>query len=986
MRPLYLLSLALLIFLTLGFISELVSAQDPTPTFVPTPSPTPVLVPPPIANVVNFWNWLTQNYGMFAIVIVIALLLFAFITWLAKSVVSGAAEGVKDSVKEVTKRQLQTIQARTQQDTRLREYLIHSVSEAYSNLDLKSLEEREYATEVRLREVYIPLRARGMLDETDQHMRKGADEMRFAEAGRDTRAPELTEWIARAPAGRLVVLGRAGSGKSTFLKYVALILADAWLQGKPELVTEKLKITLDPLPVPIYFPLREFGVFWAKVVKDEEKTQQLQGHALLRFLAHNFSRYGLDAPYFENLLRQGQCLIFLDGLDEVKPDLRPAMVEVVEAFVREYAAADPKHPNRYIVACRPEAYRGTTMLSQFQEVTIEPLDPDQVSHFIHRWYREVLRRGNTLTAEAEREANDKTRTLLQAIETKPQVRDLTDTPLLLTLIAILHHRHELPDSRVELYDDCTRLLLRDWEKSRPGEQGRQVYRELTPAEVPEELDRRREFLQPAAFWLLQTGLPAAPKSEWAREIATRLQLPGDAFEARARVEKFLEWAVERCNILEETDEGILQFTHHRTFQEYLAAGYLVSREEEGIQTALNLVSNRDWWETLRLMVAATRNSKRRSDFLCRALEHPEPEAVLLVASCLVELHDQYLDPAIAQEVKPKLVALMTDSHLPAKETRALAGELVGWLGDPREDANTEIPVVVPVAGATYWIGTETRDSDEYPRHQVRLNDFWIGRYPVTNAQFAKFYQADGYNIERYWTPAGWAWRNGRFEPYLEQISDKELRQAYRRWIERRKNRSEPYYWRDRRWNIPNHPVVGITWFEAMAYCAWLTEQSQVAGVKLQVWRNDQLETLNLPETWRARLPTEAEWEAAARGLAENEYPWGNTFDANLANTAENDIGHTTAVGQYPGGASHCGALDLAGNVWEWCHSLYEPYPIRAGDGREEINSVEFRVMRGGSWVDLQVGARAAFRDRDYPVNFDDDVGFRVVFSPSGAGF
>jgi formylglycine-generating enzyme required for sulfatase activity len=387
------------------------------------------------------------------------------------------------------------------------------------------------------------------------------------------------------------------------------------------------------------------------------------------------------------------------------------------------------------------------------------------------------------------------------------------------------------------------------------------------------------------------------------------------------------------------------------------------------------------------MVAATRNSKRRSDFLCRALERSEPEATLLVASCLVELRDQYLDPAIAQDVKPKLITLMTESELPAKETRALAGELLGWLGDPREDVSAAIPIVVPVPGATYWIGTDTSDqSDERPRHQVPLRDFWIGRYPVTNAQYKLFVDARGYDTENYWTPAGWAWRRGEYKPNLE-LYDKKYRDAIRAWIEGRKNRSEPYFWRDRRWNIPNHPVVGVTWFEAMAYCAWLTEKLKAQSEQLKVWHAGKLLTWKWElDALTVRLPTEAEWEAAARGLAEQEYPWGKDFDAKLANTSESNIEHTTAVGQYPAGRSHCDALDLAGNVWEWCHSIYQPYPIRPADGREQIESDKFRVVRGGSWSDDENHARAACRLRLNPGNFNLNVGFRVVFSPNSPGF
>ena len=735
MRAMFFIGVVLFLFLVLAFGVQFVTAQTPTPapTITPTPSPTPSFLPDEARRAVDWFTNLVTHYGwLVALVLGAVGVLLAVGIWLF----THTASGVGQTVQSHAKKQADATVARMQYDEHLREYL-ENFRRTYAFLDLKSLDERGgYDTDVRLREVYIRLRARGSLAEDERRTKNAPGEMMGERQGH---APELTEWLARFP--RLVVLGRAGSGKSTFLKYVALVLADARLGRNPALAHTALGVAFEPLPVPIYFPLREFGAFWKSALKDEDKFLELRGRALLRFLEHNFSRYGLDAAYFQKLLRAGQCLIFLDGLDEVKSDLRSAVVEVVEAFVREFASTDGAHPNRYVVACRPEAYRGQSALHQFQEVTLESLDQDQVADFVQRWYREVLRRHNALTPDAENEAKQKSDTLLRAINEKDQVRDLTDTPLLLTLVAMLHHRQELPDSRVELYHDCTRLLLDKWEKSRPGEQGRLAHQELTPPEVPVELERRREFLQPAAFWLLQTGLPAAPKSEWAREIVTRLQLPGDPVQARQRVEIFLEWAAERCNILEETDEGIFQFTHHRTFQEYLAAGYLVSREEDGLTIALGLATNRDWWETLRLMVAATRNTKRRSDFLCRALERAEPEGALLVGFCLAELKDLYLDAAILDAARQKLLALMTDPELPAKETRALAGELLGRIGDPRADVTTPLPVLVPVPGGTYWIGDDKKYERERPRHQVTLTPFWIGKYPVTNAQFEHFIDA-----------------------------------------------------------------------------------------------------------------------------------------------------------------------------------------------------------------------------------------------------
>jgi formylglycine-generating enzyme required for sulfatase activity len=130
----------------------------------------------------------------------------------------------------------------------------------------------------------------------------------------------------------------------------------------------------------------------------------------------------------------------------------------------------------------------------------------------------------------------------------------------------------------------------------------------------------------------------------------------------------------------------------------------------------------------------------------------------------------------------------------------------------------------------------------------------------------------------------------------------------------------------------NHPVVKVSWSEAMAYGRWLNEALHGEIKDLQL-----------------RLPTEAEWEKAARGEYGNEWPWGNEFDPHKCNSSERRQGGTTPVGAYsPQGDSPYGAADMAGNVWEWCHSLYQPYPYMVDDGRESENeNAGDRVLRGG---------------------------------------
>jgi formylglycine-generating enzyme required for sulfatase activity len=157
-------------------------------------------------------------------------------------------------------------------------------------------------------------------------------------------------------------------------------------------------------------------------------------------------------------------------------------------------------------------------------------------------------------------------------------------------------------------------------------------------------------------------------------------------------------------------------------------------------------------------------------------------------------------------------------------------------------------------------------------------------------------------------------------------------------------------------------VINVSWDDAQAYCRWLSEELGAT----------------------VRLPTEAEWERAARGTDGREWPWGNTFDSNRANT-DHDRGDwtTTPVGMYPLGASLEGVLDMAGNVWEWTATKwlenYENYATLV-DNNPNADASARRVVRGGAWLDDQFNVRAAYRGRFAPDSRDLRLGFRVVVS------
>ncbi len=251
-------------------------------------------------------------------------------------------------------------------------------------------------------------------------------------------------------------------------------------------------------------------------------------------------------------------------------------------------------------------------------------------------------------------------------------------------------------------------------------------------------------------------------------------------------------------------------------------------------------------------------------------------------------------------------------------------------------ADVDFPFVYVPAGP-FQMGSNDHDRAK-PIHTMPVDAFWLGKTPITNAQFRAFVDGGGYTNQAFWTKSGWQWRTG------EKIT-------------------KPLYWTDSKWNTPQQPVVGVSWYEATAYVAWL---AQATGQPI-------------------RLPTEAEWEKGARGTDSRKYPWGNDApDKNRCNFSSNE-GKTRPVGNYAAGASPYGALDMAGNVWDWTATKwvanYENY-ANVVDNDKEGGAA--RALRGGSWLGDSSDVRSANRNWDAPLVRNVNIGFRlVVFVPGG---
>jgi formylglycine-generating enzyme required for sulfatase activity len=364
--------------------------------------------------------------------------------------------------------------------------------------------------------------------------------------------------------------------------------------------------------------------------------------------------------------------------------------------------------------------------------------------------------------------------------------------------------------------------------------------------------------------------------------------------------------------------------YHLSVQEFLAAERILRTEDDLLPVfrARSVVAA--WRPTLIFLFAGKIGAKTPrwgTDLLTRLIAeldrasvkgNPAPAAFIAEALdlCLAKNY------AVPEEMKEafRRVALDAIEDETELQARYALGLTLGRVGDPRivdlrdSRGNVNLRAYVEVPAGTYPYGDEGRTVE------IR-QPFRIGRYPVTNQQFAAFIAAGGYGDRQWWSHEGQVWL------------DKE-------------KAVEPANWHYRRLNAPNQPVVGMSFWEAEAFCAW-------AG---------------------GRLPTEEEWEAAARGPKGLVYPWGDHWQDGICNTVEAGLGVTSPVGLFPRARQREHGLDdLAGNVWEWCASLYHPK-----------DSPDDRVGRGGSYISDRGDARSADRGWDIPGSRNVFIGFRVV--------
>jgi len=837
-----------------------------------------------------------------------------------------------------------------QKESALGRYLAHVISRT-RYLQLQGIRSGGKLVNIELESIFITLRATRTRTVTEEQAWLD-DEARFlpGERGRMERSrlegASHTETVvvqvqdALADHKRMVILGDPGSGKTTLLRYLALRYARDRAENTT-FVRDQLRLNESGF-LPLYLPLRNLGAYLS-----HRPDTGTEGHALLLAFFYDYmknERIVVPDDFFDADLNAGRIVLLLDGMDEVGDEnLRRRVTRLIDSFAGAYPQC------RIVVTSRIVGYPGLARLEQdFATTTVQDFNLADVREFLTHWHRLVAIGQLGPGASAEHFAASQTNQLLNAITSNPRVRELAVNPLMLTVIALVHRdRVKLPDRRAELYAEAVDVLLGKWDEAR----GVDAVRVLD--DRPFDASDRRLLLQTIALNMQTAGKREIEADELTRQLRAYFTgLTATPAAANHATERFLQVIRERTGLLVEAGQGVYRFSH-LTFQEYLAA--LAALDLPTCETILaSHVSDAGWREVILLAIGqlATQGSQRTTSLVQRIADTKNPTNPydpLVLAVEGVRDAGNGMNPQVAAEIQARVKKLLAKDR-PAWQ-RMLNQDRISWAKQISQTSTKSWvqekgkliealvqsgagywtmpygePEWIIIPAGEFWMGSDDRDRyaepAEKPLHRVSLPEFKIARVPITNVQYLLYVQAAD-------------------APAPEH------------WVDKQPPRQ-----------LTSHPVVNVTWHDAQNYCKWLSE---VTGKHV-------------------RLPSEAEWEKAARGSEDKRiYPWGDVFDSSKCNTSELGLKDTSPVGVFPSGASPYGVLDMNGNVWEWTQSVYKKYPYDSRDGREDLQSQDRRVLRGGSFIYIGWPARCALRGRSLPSLRYRDFGFRVVASPADSG-
>lgn len=782
-----------------------------------------------------------------------------------------------------------------------------------------------------------------------------------------------------------VLLGEPGYGKSTAVRYLSLKLIEQL--DKNTTVLNDISISSELFENkfrPIYLELKDF-ISWT--VERDLNTIEIKD--IISYIMHVYLDIITDTNENWADLLSNNCLFILDGLDEINcsDDNRKKVLDILNLV-------EQSGTNKAVITCRERDY-SEWKFSRMKVANILEMDDVARLQLIDNIFNEYRLDLSSLE-------------LISIFERLNIDEKIYSSPLLLTLIIKLYIKdmNDIPSKKSTILQESIELLLR---------------RKCN--NIQEVLNGEIELVI-SALSEIAYEIQTQSKDNQAKKINGRLM--------KGVISEYLDNSLPKtvvkffkatAGVIAAVGKKEFEFTH-KTFQEYLCANYLIN--SLGINNAIDeiregyLEEPYSWRETTLLFIDLMIDSNKQDQLwimvyklikYCRNNGYDEePNAAWLIWYCakVIQSNEYGLLPENDMDfddrneytlelLKSELLNVFVSDNLLTLRHRVECGVILGVLGDPREGVgineegmpdfywcltefdrirvNNEIEFGINDYSknivrkdqyeGSYWGKGSAFNREENPKYVV-IKDIGISKYPVTVMQFMAFIEADdGYNNSEWWS-----WSSASFEWYKKnrKLELGKIHDSKYPYVDLEKNRYG-------KCNVPNFPVTNVSWFEAIAFCKWLSVKSDSF----------------------VRLPTEAEWEAASKQSADI-FSWGNSFDARYCNSSYSKIGDIIPVGFYEKSMNSIidnkldMPMDMNGNVWEWCQSVYpawcdfdetiDNYDDMLNyiniDNNDVISNNTKISVRGGSFINAPNLLRNTFRGRDQACMSFYRQGFRVA--------
>lgn len=768
----------------------------------------------------------------------------------------------------------------------------------------------------------------------------------------------------------MVLLGDAGSGKSTLLRRFQM-----------DICQEQIRTETDEGQIPLYIQLGDYN------------TSQTPFEWLETLWNQRFSNLGEITEYYQT----GRFILLADGLNELQHDSEQAYHNLIAKWL-DFAWQMSENGNRTIFSCRNTDYLSLSLKAKpWDELTIhiQPMNEKIIGKFLAVY----------LPKQKVEIVSD--------IARSPQY-DYYRIPIFLRLLTkqIEANGQGIPAGRAALFTRFIHETLRA-----------EINRKNALFHSDHLLtDTDRAWIKTSRFeqisdltdeGTLFTGLTNLAKYMHQLYLDGKLTKTGLPYEeAQDEMQVLFAPDVIQASVIlhilvHDKRDNRIKFWH-RMFREYFVARAFAQQP--------NFDSVKVEWRSEHLRPSFLDYIASARPQLLPPLHTTGWEDIVTFAASMVPSPDEFIDELATynltlaarclldegvtvmiytkDRIREKLHQRATDSQTDLR-ARIDAREILMELGHPEFKSQQGLhgEYIIPP--------TKTCASSEYALAKehtpISLKRFSIGIYPVTVAEYQHFVEADGYKQEKWWrtsteqlnwwrgfgAPQGLAeeyrnhWHIFRANPKLlkslqKDENTKELAHRFRylitqsekefeEWLDKKFSKRKPVLAPSSSFDIstfnhPSYPIVGISWYEALAYCNWLSAQENTGYM----------------------LPSELEWETAARGQCYTDFPFNDEPNPSRYNTHETRIGKPTPVGVFIDGTTPDGIHDISGNVFEWTRSLDMPAPYNPTDGRESIGAKGNRIIRGGSWLTSVSDAKITKRTAIHPEAQSKTIGFRLL--------